>query len=414
MPALYWVIAVLLLVTCAKAHDSGGTLSGTYFEVTWASTWTPIGTPSAGMQTYAYSLSGSRSDFPAATICAHVTHSGGTVIHLDGSGTFQVPAGEDFLVQIGNLIPPTLGHGHPNEIGTTWGVGSGAYFTAAAGTNCTFSVNITNSSGVAVWYRAVHSVDGVLGTSLLQPGETWTQEWEVTCDGTGQVQYQPASGQGNNNSDGVWFVPDEDTPPNPDDNPADPDQWDPATEEIPVENVTPPVEQVTQTTTNPLPPARNVPRSAPWVQRPPNAETTNENLLDRDTFREGITKLTDLLQEDKSTAEIPIDTEPIDEPDAEGNTEPKTAAEYYAATSNVVDLIGTLTVTTTGSMTEITSISATIPQITVMGATWPEYVWNFNIASQAVAIGIMRNLLACAITILFFLKVVDTIRNSSA
>jgi len=160
--------------------------------------------------------------------------------------------------------------------------------SGSLGQQCDTTVNITNNYGVAIWYRAVHSIDGVLGQIMLKPGESWSQSWDVSCGGNVRVDVQIAPNQ--EPQEGVWQRPEDFEP---EDNPADPDSWDsgePVDVEFPGDPVPAPAPSLPSA---PLPsPTRP---AAPW--NAPTPSTTDESRLDKDTYKEGVNKIISELKQ---------------------------------------------------------------------------------------------------------------------
>jgi len=151
-------------------------------------------------------------------------------------------------------------------------------------TDCKASVNITNPYGVPTWFKVNHSIDGELGRVLLQPGQVWAQEWEVSCGGEFYLAYQPAGEK----QDDVWYVPE--NPEDPGDPSEEPEDWQNGT---PVPDA-PPEEPTPETPPPPSPQEADLPAKgkAPTEAWQPTPEPTEEtDLLDRPTYRQGVDKI---------------------------------------------------------------------------------------------------------------------------
>jgi len=165
-------------------------------------------------------------------------------------------------------------------------------------TDCKAKVDIKNPYAVPTYFKVNHTIDGELGRVLLQPGQAWTQEWTVTCGGTFTLSYQMQGDKG----DDIWFVPDPSTPANESGwtgSGAPPtEDGDPA---APAPTVPPPPSPKEAG----LPSAGSSP-GVPWKPRDPSAPGDTSNLLDRDTYREGVNKIKDSIDElkpyDEATA----------------------------------------------------------------------------------------------------------------
>lgn len=155
---------------------------------------------------------------------------------------------------------------------------------------------LSNTTGYAIHYRLVHSVDGVVAQKKVDPGGALPESvHDVTCGGTYRIEYAIPDKEGM--GDGVWYLPDSETSP-------DEDDWeDPGTPEVPdvppeTEDPPKPEDPKPDKDENgkPLPPAPRPP-APPWENKPPGPENDMSNLLDRDTYREGVGKIVGELQE---------------------------------------------------------------------------------------------------------------------
>lgn len=154
---------------------------------------------------------------------------------------------------------------------------------------------ITNTTGYAVHYRLMHSIDGVVATVVVQPGQTTAPaEYDVTCGGSYYIAWQSpdADAAEGNVQDNVWGVlegseasptgwHDEGSPGVPDAPPNDP------------EAPEPPVPTPTASNGTPLPPAPGAPAS-PWGG--PSEPTADGDRLDKQTYKEGTGKIVSELQ----------------------------------------------------------------------------------------------------------------------
>lgn len=291
--------------------------------------------------------------------------------------------------------------------------------------DCKASVNITNPYGVPTWFRVQHSIDGELGRVLLQPGQAWVQEWEVTCGGNFVLAYQP---QGNQELDGVWFYPEDEE--------AEPDEeaWE---DGEPVEDGDP-EEPAPETPPPPSPAQANLPQKSnspteAWQPAPDPVDT--DDLLDRKTFREGVDKLVKAVRDAAAVGQeisdklgdpsdgagegpeaIPTldgDLDDVDEELKPPNPVTPGGTEILSKTMPHLPTPSQLLPGVDSSSGTIDEIEFDFPGFTFAGREFPAFSWSFSLTPYAFWIAVIRNLLACLISVYFFFKVVETIKGSS-
>jgi len=276
---------------------------------------------------------------------------------------------------------------------------------------------LTNTTAYPIHYRIQHSLDGVVATVIVNPGESVPQSaYEVSCGGTYTIQWQVPDAPSSSNGDGTWTVVDD-----PAD--ADPDGWNTPAESTPdaptgdPDAETPVAPVVADADGNPLPPPVQPP-APPW--QPTTPSTTDADRLDKQTFKQGADKIVGELQAQtnvlKQIAEVnehvldgDMDDEPdVLEPSSTAVTQPTgpTAAALGITTSNIPTFFGGT------SMSPTSSITATVPGFTVAGKTWPSKSVTMDFSPYETIIGIVRNLLACIISIFFFIKYVETVKKA--
>lgn len=176
------LFAALAVASTAYAHDPGGTISGVYNEQDWEIITTP-GEASGGNVLYSFTMSGSRTDYPSAYVIAHIIwDSGSENHHVESGETLSIPTGTDFTVQAGVIIPSVIGHGHPNEMGTTWGIGNAATYTSTGSAPTTYfitfgipAVPAASAGGTLVRYEFRNEEGETVATHEAIPGDAATE-----------------------------------------------------------------------------------------------------------------------------------------------------------------------------------------------------------------------------------------------
>lgn len=277
---------------------------------------------------------------------------------------------------------------------------------SAASTDCQASVNVTNPYGVPTWFRVVHSIDGELGRVLLQPGQNWTTSWEVTCGGNFVLAYQPTGEE----TDDVWFIPE--NPEDPGEPSEDPSDWSPTG---------PPTDDQPPESPAPKPPAPPPPSEAgvpapkkdkgwlpPWKAREDNEDLSN--LLDRDTYREGVENIIGSLSDEGPVTVVEDENPtPTDERVADAK---ETVVSFGAALITLREEVTDSLPSVSGSVSTSSTLSATLPSITLLGMTWPAQTWSYDFSDHSGAIGALRSLLLGVLGITYYFAFVRALRGS--
>lgn len=401
-PAIYVLIAwiVTFFFTCAVQGAMSGTFSG---SMGITGEWWVDGTTLHAEGEFTSDFNGDQIDFdlgsgggaggpqatgPGQVKTFHLTRSIGSA--TEGTGRLRIFSTSGGTVT--TYVRATV----------TW------EWTAGPDTDCKASVNITNPYGVPTWFRVQHSIDGELGRALLQPGQSWVQEWEVTCGGTFVLSYQPT---GELELDGVWLYPDEEEPT------PDEEAWE---DGEPV-NVGPPEEPAPQTPPPPTPEEANLPvkgksPAEAWQPKPDPVDDTD--LLDRPTYREGVDKVVKAVRDNTTAVTRKIDdlkdalTDDLGEID-EGAPEIPDVS-LVMPTNNEAHLFPTAPPDFfEGTLGKQKSFGHTSSAITVNGFTFPGTTFTVNLEDYDTPIQWFRALCSVALWILFWFALTKITINMS-
>jgi len=307
-------------------------------------------------------------------------------------GTVIIPSGESWQVTwVSSNIP--FGTAGPYAGGTCKAV-----FPAT-----------TNTTAYEIQYRLVHSIDGVVSTVVLPPGDSAPRtEHTVTCGGTYRIEYQSPDGDAAAGlaTDGVWITV-EGTE-------VDPDGWDwgeeigdvPSTDVNPPE---PPVPPAVGPDGNPLPPGAPGEPGTPWGE--PTAATPDADRLDKATYKQGVAKILSQLQvQTKALTETTVTVPP-------GAKDPATqSAGWDPGTKDLAAMVeGKLpvapTIVTTMSTVSAFTINLDIPKLGGGTITFNKTI-DFGAAPYATPVAVFRGICLVLLTLSFFLLVFWTVRGA--